>query len=1047
MTINKLVLASFGSFSGRVEIDFTKLHNKVFLIDGDTGAGKTTIFDGICYALYGTPSGSRRKSETLRNQDSAAGAESFAELTFTAADGYIYTVSRTTRLFTGNKASREKSNGSADKTQVKLIGSSGIISQKLSEVNSKIVQLTGFDRDSFLRVSMLAQGEFDRFLLCSSTERRDTLRQIFKTELYLKFSSNTAEACNKANAEFNDSFKQYKNLLKQSLPEINEEDMFMEDADKYLEKLDIMRAECEASIESAECLLERLNKERLDNNTLKEKARSVNKMLEEKQEYIKNLEAIEGKKEYCLQKQAELAAKRQAQAAAHELFKHDECENRLLEAVQKQAKAEIQLKEAQKEYREAQIEFDSAQLLSAETDTLIQELTNLNSLLKDIKESEALLQQCGQLEQQIKIISDDIAHEKQLQTKCEQTAVQLSDEISRCKSLADKIPAVNAEHSRINSEIQRLEELKGDLIRLERLNASLAKACEECDEKEILLNKAAENSKILKLKYHAGTAARLALELKAGEKCPVCGSEQHPAPAKWEQEIPDSSRLEAAEQAEKNANKMLSEARNKYTGLSAELSMLKEKIADSFLKIFNSALPDDISLCGSAISEKLCALQNEKLMQIQRLNECGECERNIPALEKALKENNLLIAQSLQKREKLTEALNKAENELIRLNATAAEKQVLNRNNITAKQAETEIQSKNKRIREIKDRISNAQNALNTAMQKNSSCTAAANQLSSDVAAYSAELNNAEKELNEALSRYNFSDKEQLRLNIPGEGEIEQSEKEIAEYKNSAAVEKAKLDALNKKLPETAVYQPLEQFDEKADELDKAAKSAEQEKTKCSLRLNSINNYIGQIKETAAAGTAQQKKLKILKELDSVVNGKGKGNEKIAFETFIQMNMFRRILNSANKQLSDMSSGRYRFELREKNLRANSSAGLDINIIDYNSGAAARRDVSTLSGGERFIASFALAIGLSEYTLSQGAARRADMLFIDEGFSSLDLDTFGLACEVIEGLRSRNRMIGIVTHVPGIKDYFKDRQICVKKSRSGSTVEIVCPKE
>ena len=151
-------------------------------------------------------------------------------------------------------------------------------------------------------------------------------------------------------------------------------------------------------------------------------------------------------------------------------------------------------------------------------------------------------------------------------------------------------------------------------------------------------------------------------------------------------------------------------------------------------------------------------------------------------------------------------------------------------------------------------------------------------------------------------------------------------------------------------------------------------------------------------------------------------------------------------MQRANDRLKVMSGGRYEFELRTQNVRGNVSEGLDINMIDNNSSRTRRRDVSTLSGGERFMASFALAIGLSDYTLQRGGNKQSDMLFVDEGFSSLDSSTFEMALNVIQGISAGRRMIGLVTHIDGIKQYFRESQIYVHKGKAGegSAIEVKC---
>ena len=268
--------------------------------------------------------------------------------------------------------------------------------------------------------------------------------------------------------------------------------------------------------------------------------------------------------------------------------------------------------------------------------------------------------------------------------------------------------------------------------------------------------------------------------------------------------------------------------------------------------------------------------------------------------------------------------------------------------------------------------------------------------------------------------RKELEEDELRRYAVPQE-RTDALEREIQQHQQALTKAQTKLAESEKRLPENREPVPLEQYIEEEKRLSAELKS----------RQEALAGYAAE--HSGVEST--------LRRLNQVVNGSGK--ERISFEAFIQMRMFRGVLEEANQRLSVMSGGRYRFALRTQNVRANAVEGLDIDIIDYNSGSEARRDVSTLSGGERFMASFALAIGLSDHTLRQGAGRRSDMLFIDEGFSSLDGDTFALAFDVIEKLRSQNRMVGIVTHVAEIQEHFRDRRIYVRKTRSGSRIDVV----
>lgn len=306
------------------------------------------------------------------------------------------------------------------------------------------------------------------------------------------------------------------------------------------------------------------------------------------------------------------------------------------------------------------------------------------------------------------------------------------------------------------------------------------------------------------------------------------------------------------------------------------------------------------------------------------------------------------------------------------------------------------------------------------------------------------EFSEAEETLCMQISRCGFADEQELAANYVRISALQSLRAEISEHDKSVSAARARLDECEQRLPEDRTPRSTEEFDQAEKVLSAELEERKQRLMKLGTELDRYASAARELSDIISASGESLHTYAVLEKLERAICGKGA--ERIAFETFIQMRMFKGVLQRANDRLKVMSGGRYEFELRTQNVRGNASEGLDINMIDNNSSRTRRRDVSTLSGGERFMASFALAIGLSDYTLQRGGNKQSDMLFVDEGFSSLDSSTFEMALNVIQGISAGRRMIGLVTHIDGIKQYFRESQIYVHKGKAGegSAIEVKC---
>lgn len=1036
MMVKKLVMSAFGPYSGQETIDFTQFSGQVFLIGGDTGAGKTTIFDAICFALYGGGSGTLRKDgATLRNQDAGKKAKSFAELTFTASDGREYTVHRDTAELKKPGASST----SVPTDSVRLMDENGAVLVKGSrKVTDMVSQLTGFDRDAFLRVSVLPQGEFDKFLTADSRTRRDTLRRIFGTQLYESYAKIVQKWQKTTDDELSSVNTAYGLLLERYFPS-DGAPRSISSAEEYIPQLEEMLNSSRARKQEAAAECERISQELLQNNSLKSAAEKANSAISEWKKALSGKQSLDERQQEFSEKEALLKRQKLALEAKPALDKQVSSAEKHAAARIRLNSAKTQEKQAQEALTAAQQKRAEAQALTPEREKALGELPTLEALLIKCEEAARALERCRETQKQIETKQHELTKNAASAELCEKDRKKLTDEISAAGILAAGYAGALAEFNELTEKIARAESLSAELEKLAQLQRKHDRAAAECEKTAEACDRAELENAQLHNRYYAAEAARIARKLKTGVPCPVCGSAEHPCPAEWTDDIPTTEQLDSAEETAGKLRTERSSAEKKLAEISGALSSQSTSTSREFAAIMGEDMPEKSA--AKAVNTHLEVLRSTTAEKQAALERCSDAEKSLPELRRKLEKQEQNIASLADEKERLTAELSRLNSEYSALKAAADEKQS-GLEGRTPEMLADEISAKKAQIKRVTDLQYEADKYLADAEKSAAAAVTSVSELSAALSEYSAELAEADGALARELTRCGFADPEELRKYIVTREELSALEQDIQTYSEAVTEARTRLSECEKRLPENTEPQPLEQFAETEQRLSAEQKSKQEELAKSSTEISGLEHTLDEIKKRFDESRSIASRQQTLRELNRVINGSGE--ERISFEAFIQMRMFRGVLEEANQRLSVMSGGRYRFALRTQNVRANAVEGLDIDIIDYNSGSEARRDVATLSGGERFLASFALATGLSDYTLRQGAGRRSDMLFIDEGFSSLDSDTFSLAFEVIEKLRAQNRMVGIVTHVAEIQEYFKDRQIYVHKKKTGSTITTVC---
>lgn len=915
----KLKMVGFGPYAGVQELDFDRLGSSgLYLITGDTGAGKTTIFDAITFALFGEASGNNRNPSMLRSKYAKEDMPTRVELTF-AYSGKVYTV---TRNPTYERAKIKGTGTTTESAGAELTYPDGRQVTKNGEVDAAIREIIGLTREQFSQIAMISQGDFRKLLQADTKERQEIFRDIFKTDLYVLLQNQLKEKAGEVRGQrdqASQSIRQYINGVT-----CDEDSVYALDAQKakngelpVTEVIELFR-------------------------TLLEQDRQAELALEA------DLAAVE--------KELEQITSQLTQAEAYESAK-----TVLAERVAEEAALSAQLEIA----RDA---LSAAQETVPEQEGLQSRITETELLLPSYDELEAY--RAARAAAQAELAKAQTTQENAVKEKND-----LTTEITGLRTEQKDLADVSAENEKLAAQLQQLGDRQKQFVDFLSGMEGLAREQTELAKRQEDYLKAEEASSELLREYEVKERAFLreqagimASGLTAGMACPVCGSTEHPQLAVLAEDAPTEADVKKAKAEYDRAQDKTKKASNEAQKLKGTVGTTEEILA----KEIDSLIPG-ISLEDSTKAAE--EQENLLAVQIEGLNV------QIAAL-----------AKKMARREELDVLLPKKE-----LLLRAAEE------TITVKTAE---------IASLTAKAENSEAQIHALRNKLAFPDKAAAE--AEISALRAESDKLRQNLQTAETAHN-----QCKENLAGvHGTIEQLHKQL----------------------EGGVDIDTVQLRTKKDEY-AAQKTVVMAKQKIvHTRISANETALQGVSAKAAEVERLDKKYVWMKALSDTANGSVYGKDKVMLETYIQTTYFERILARANIRLQKMSGGQYDLKRREKADNKQSQSGLELDIIDHIN--TTERSVNTLSGGEAFLASLALALGLSdEVQMSTGI--HLDTLFVDEGFGSLDSESLSKAYSTLTGLTEGNRLVGIISHVAELKEKI-DKQIVVKKEKTGeSRAEII----
>lgn len=920
----KLTMSAFGSYAGKNVIDFTGQQQGIFLITGDTGAGKTTIFDAITYALYNQTSGGERNGNMMRSQYAQPETETYVELEFLYR-GQTYCVRRNpdykiTKTLKNGRIREQKVPHSVELT----LPDGTVFPEKKNATDAKIIEILGLTADQFSQIVMIAQGDFLKLLYTKSDERKMIFSKLFRTDIYWKIQENLRRKSMEMDERIQENDRAFEQEKSRIIPLSESEELPLD--------------------ELVERLRERLKDALKEQNLRRANVEELNKKITKYEEINKlfvSLEKIRQNGKELEARQVESKERRQ------------QIENAL--------KADKVLVAEQQNLRQQQTVEQSVQAIAKMGETLTNNQEMFETLKTQLQEVEAeQKREAADIQKKMLALEQSFPSYEALQNARseEQQAKKVWEDLGKTseESFHKKEAGIAALKEQQKQQEQVVKQTKKNWEQTSLSASESAKHYEHMYEAF--------------LKEQAGI---LAENLSAGCPCPVCGSTVHPDPAKLSDHAVTELEVEQAKKTRAAAEEKRDMA---YAAFEAEKTE-KQKLAQAVEK------------------EEADFVLAQTIAKQQR----KEAEQNYVSLQKIAEQiREKLVYPSLAEAKKQYAAMQKA-----------------------LEAAEQEIERKRQKVSELAE-------AMNTL--KGQKLAEEENQKTAKKLAAK-----TEKEYAKLLEKSGFVSEETYHLAILPERSRSKLEREEKEYESQCLRQQSEQKLLEKQVS-GKTYTDTTELNEQL----KAEKQALKEAEKTYMELHTAYENDRSVLQNCAVYLEKGKKLEsedqVIKSLSKTANGRLSGSAKIDFETYIQRQYFKQIIHEANKRLLTMSNHQFILKLKEEaNTGRKTNEGLDLSV--YSLVTDSERDVKTLSGGESFLAALAMALGLSDIVERSAGAIHPDMMFIDEGFGSLDAQSRQQAIEVLAELAGDSRMVGIISHVTELKEQI-DRKLVVSRTDKGS---------
>lgn len=1080
MKPTKLVMQAFGTYAEQTEIDFTQFEEKgLFLICGDTGAGKTTIFDAISYALYGEASGSYRDTKNLKSEYVDKKVESFVDFYFTH-QGKDYHVCRKPSFKYTNR------NGKPDEQAEKvtfyqpdgttLEGAKNVDGTK--EKPGAIPQLLNMDAGQFMQVAMIAQGEFWKLLNAKTNERTEILRTIFQTDAYKKLE---LKLKNRMDVSFA-ARKEREQSISQSFREVKVEPAEISEGISGILAEDL----AEDSEEQPRSVVQRICdlQEKLQDSkavwNIEEMLTLLQAVIGEDTEKAKQKETVLAQAEEELQKLQGTLVSAKDNNAILERYARTKEEQEVLES-QKGLFEErrIQLDRTKQATYKVKPEYDAwsakehewertKQLITDGAQTLADCQTRAGMADAKVKETEALRPEAEQCQKIVDKVREEeprykeremLQHELgqiqlQLATQEQQEAAlvtaeqmlqkrigELQEQQAVWKEEPQQLAQAQAAHDKLLDSQKKTESIAKNLIPAwRRKQQELEEAQREYRKNQDAYESAKEAFTHADRLYRANLVGILASDLAEGDPCPVCGATHHEKLATLVEASVTAEQckeLKAVEEKKLDAfNQATASASSLRAVVQAKELQLKEQIRGCMTPAFIGGV--------EALEELLVIFERQRAKLVDAVAQSREQMDTLQQNCEKLREVEAMLA-----RAQGTEMARLAEQRksLVEERQSLIAKQAASQATLAALQTlsypdwEAAMQAGNHALA----RVTEIQTALDTAAKEKKSADEAVARVQASIATQKQALEQQKSDaqmlkqrLNEKLTACQFASVEEMQAQVATDAEIHAEETKLADYDKKVTEVAARLSQLEQE--QDARHRTLVDLEQLQQEHTSKRVQVETLRTALQAITFRIQNNCEKQQNIRAQQVAYEKAKKendTSYRLYTLVSGQTR-NGKITFEQYIQAAGFDSILQAANRHLLPMSDNQFQLYRQTNAVGKQTNTFLDLEVLDISTGK--RRPVGNLSGGESFKASLSLALGLSDTIAENRGGIQMDALFVDEGFGTLDSKSLEETKDALLSMSGENKLVGIISHRDELMDI--PQKLRVTKGRGGSQIQM-----
>lgn len=930
-----LTLSAFGPYAEVTRIPFEEFGKKgLYLITGDTGAGKTFLFDAIVFALYGEASGSARETSMFRSKYAKPDTPTYVTLRFQYHE-QEYEITRSPEYM---RPAKRGEGMTVSRGEATLKYPDGHIVTKSKDVTKAVIELLGIDKNQFTQIAMLAQGDFLRLLYAKTEERSKIFREIFHTRPYMilqeKLKSESS-AFRQQCEEHNKSIDQYREGI-------------LWEPEQLLQKESILMTE------------ELLNE--------------LNHTIDQESQKLQEIRDVLAKTECAIEKN-----------------------NQLLGKIQTRKKLQEELDKAVEEAKIIEPELAPLQEELIKMQQQKEQMDVLRTQIHLEEEKLPVYDEADWLRESLELLQKKLTQKKQNFVKLEESMKQLQEQYTDSKKQSELLQSEALQRVKLEQQLLQetqqyalWQELISQQKEADRLRLELAEKQKNYQETSALHERDKKTYEQMQQQYLDAQAGVLAQTLEEGTPCPVCGSTHHPMPALEAQNAPDKEQVAQAKRRSEKSSLTMQEASAAAGRAKGALESAGQTLTmrlDSAGIVWKTEGIEGREETGSDMDQHFAAW-NDIAVQLQ-----GKVRLSKESMD-TLQEKISEWKKKQQKAEQLQEELPRLEQRIKELETACAEAEEeiqnlkIEKEVLSGKLQETEKSLPYENKAQAKERL---RVRLDTLKQ------------------YEERLAKAEQCYREKERIYQnaLQKQETLRGQLTKEPDNSDSESLLAQQ--------------NMLLEERSIIQKKQQEIAHRYETNKKVKADIEHRSKL---LRSL-----------------EKQWNLVRELSDTCNGNLSGKDKIMLETYVQTQYFDRIIRRSNTRFMVMSAGQYEMERSKQAENMKSQSGLELDVIDHYNGS--RRSVKTLSGGEAFLASLSLALGLSDEIQSVSGGIALDTMFVDEGFGSLDETALDQAIYALQNLTEGNRLVGIISHVSELQERIDKRLVVTKDAANASRVKLV----